>query len=214
MTSVDFALLAVVVAFALLGARAGALRQAAHLAGLALAYFCVRPLAARLAPALSLQTRFSPELVGAALSGFLFFVLSILAAFLFARLVSAALGAFVGGRADRIGGLALGAGKGAVLAFAAASTLLVFEKPLAGTAPLPEALLKSRVLDLARRCDAFGAARGKIDARLDALIGASRDPKAMRALLADPKLQKLLGGASADWSAVKRDPRVAALLSD
>jgi hypothetical protein len=136
-----------------------------------------------------------------------------------------------GGRGDRAFGFALGAGKGAVLVFAALSLLLFFEKPLTQAlgAP-PPSVRKSRIVAFTRRHDLFEAVPVPALAGLQKLIDAAKSPGGMRGLENQPELRRLLDDPrlraalqddalsqalkSGDLSSLRNDPRLKALLDD
>ena len=227
----DLILAGVVALFGLFGLSSGALRQLRHWAGLLLAALAARPAAARLTPFAAPRLGLPPPFANAALSVLLFVVL-FLAGTLAARgLLSKVFPDRENGRGDRAFGFALGAAKGAVLAFAALSLLVFFEKPLTDAfgAP-PAAFRESRAVAFARRRDLFAAVPVPVLAKLQKLIDAAKDPAGLEALRGEPELRALLddpglkaslsdGEAaralkSGDLSALKRDPRLKALLDD
>ena len=239
MTNVDFAFLAVVAVFGLLGYLSGAIRQLAQWAGLAAAYFLARPLAAQLTPLLTprLASLLPPKIqpppavVNMVLSSVLFCTLFLVGGIVLTALVSKLLGGHGNGKANKIGGVLLGAGKGAVILFAALTVILFLEKPLTQVfGGLPEPLAKSLSLGFTRAHNPLESAPLPALARLEKLMDAARDPNKAEALLKDPELRKMLDDPSltsalkdgelqkalsgGDWSALKSDPRLAELLKD
>lgn len=239
MTTVDAAVLAFLLILGLFGWLSGAIRQLTHWAGLLLAYFFARPLAAKLTPTVTphlaalLPPKFplSPTVVNMGLSSSLFSLIFIVATVVLSALAANAFADHEDGKANRIGGFALGAAKGAALVFAAISVLLFLEKPLKDAfGAFPEPLAKSAAVVFVRAHNPLETAPIPALARIEKLMAAMKDPQAAEALLRDPELRKLLDDPSlspalkdknleralrsGDWSALKNDPRIAELLKD
>jgi uncharacterized membrane protein required for colicin V production len=227
----DLLLAGVVAVFGFFGLLSGAINQLRHWMGLILAALAARPLAARLTPYAAPQVGLSPKVVNVALSGLLFCVLYLLGTAAARRIL---LNLFPGrqdGRGDRAFGFGLGAAKGAALLFILLSFLIFFETPLTkafGAPPAP--VRESRVVALVRGHDLFDAVPIPGLVKVEKLIEAARNPRALRELENEPELRRLLDdpqlkaalqdGAlsralqSGDLSALKNDPRLRALLND
>lgn len=239
MTNADFAFLAFIAVLGLLGWLSGAIRQLSHWAGLALAYFCARPLAAKLTPVVTpkLAALLPPKadlpaaVVNVGLSSALFSALFIVGTVSISLLVAKAFGEHENGKVNRAGGVLLGAGKGAAIVFAALAVVLFLEKPLAKAfGGLPEPLAKSAALGFVRAHNPLEEAPLPALAKIENLMAAVRDPQKAQELLRDPEMRKLIENPamslalkdktleqavrSGDWSALKDDPRLAELLKD
>lgn len=220
-----------VLVFGLFGYFSGAIRQATHWLGLALAYVAARPLAARATPAAAPALGLSPSIVNVLLSALFFAVLLIAGTLIFRALAAKVFGERLNGRGDRAFGFALGAAKGSALLYLLLSLLVFFEKPLTKAlgAP-PAAIADSRLVGLARRHDLFHAVPLPALAKVQKLLDASRGPDGLKGLENEPELRRLLDdpqfkaalqdGAlsqalrSGDLSALRNDPRLKALLDD
>lgn len=239
MTNADFAFLAFLLVLGLFGCLSGAIRQLTHWSGLALAYVCARPLAAkltpmvtpRLAPLMPPKIQLSPAVVNMGLSSVLFSAIFLLATVVLSVLAARTIGRLENSRLNRAGGFLLGAAKGAVLVFAALAVLLFLEKPLTESfGGLPEPLAKSAAVGFVRAHNPLEAAPLPALAKIEDLMAAERDPQQAAELLRDPELLKLIEDPSlnlvlkdkaleqalrsGDWSALKNDPRIAELLKD
>lgn len=239
MTNADFIFLGFILILGLFGYLSGAVRQLTHWAALVLAYFCCRPLAARLtpsvtprlAPLMPAKLTLSPALVNMSLSSSFFSLILIVGSVLLSALASKILGKREDSRINRTGGFVLGAGKGAAIVFAAVAVLLFLEKPLTeafGAFPRPVA--KSVAVGFVRAHNPLESAPIPMLDKIEKLMAALKDPQRAEALLNDPELRKLLRDPaltpalkdknleaalrSGDWSALKDDPRIAKLLKD
>lgn len=192
MNKIDLCVLAVVAVFGLLGALSGAARQIAHWVALGLAFVGSRPLAARLAP-FAPDFGLPPALANAALTAVCFTAVSVLGGFLLGMALRRVIGSVSGSKSDRLGGLALGAAKGAAGAFAALAVVLVFEKPLAARlGPSAAPLKDSAAAGFVRTHNPLESAPPPALAKLRELVDGAGDPKAAAALASDPKFKALL----------------------
>ncbi len=227
----DLGFAAVVLVIGLLGVRSGAIRQLSHWGALVCAYFLSGPLSAWATPAVAARLGFSATLVKYGLSALFFCALSLGANMLVHRVLGGAHGEREGGRADRVGGFVLGAGKGAALAYALLCGLLSFEAPLAKALGHPPAAVeRSAAVSFARRHNLFASVAVPAIAKLEKMAAAAKDPEAARALgqdpqfkalLEDPALKSAVGDPAllkaletGDVSGLKNDPRFKALLDD
>jgi uncharacterized membrane protein required for colicin V production len=227
--TIDLLLLCAVLAFGFFGMEAGAIAQLANGLGLLLAYAASRPVATLATPYAAPDLGLSPHVVNVVLSGLFFFVFFSLGSWLVRRALQKAFPESRNGRGDRAFGFLLGAGKGALILYAAASFYVFFEKPLtkAFGAP-PPAVRNSEALKLARKHDLLNAVRVPALAKVEKLIAAGKTPGGagalppeLQQLLADPKLKSALQDGSlanilnsGDLSALQNDPRLAGLLAN
>lgn len=229
--NLDLCLLGIVVVSGVLGVFSGAIKQLAHWAGLALAYLAASPLAARLTPwaAPRLGVPAAGVKIGATILGF--FALYAVTGALLQVVFKAVAGTGQKGRWDRVGGFALGLGRGALIVYLPVAAALTLEAPIAkALGRSPDAFETSAVFGLVRRHNLFKSVDLPALAKVEKLAQAVRDPQAARALLGDSRLQDLLKDAnlkaalkddallkaleSGDLSSLRKDPRISALLKD
>jgi membrane protein required for colicin V production len=229
--AIDLGLAAALLAFGLLGAASGAIRQLTHWAGLACGALAAGPLAARLTPLVAPRVHFPAAGVRVALSSILFGLLAGLGALV----VHAALSKLSGGREDgkwnRAGGFGLGVAKGGAVLFVLLSVLIFFEKPLiAHFGKPPAAVDESRAVALVRAHGLFETVHFAAANKLERLLEAARDPNKAQAMASDPEVRRFLDDPalksalqdpalaaalrSGDLSALKNDPKLGALLND
>jgi uncharacterized membrane protein required for colicin V production len=206
--NLDLKLLGVVAAFGALGAVSGAIKQAAQLAALAAAYLLAGPVSSALAPVLA--SRLPAALVPTAARTAALSLVYMLGAGLLRAVAHRAVPTLENGKADRLGGAGLGAAKGALRVFVGLCAVVSFEEPMnkAGL-DASQRLSGSRLAELARRHNLFDAVKLPELEAAKKLAEARSDPKALQALLGDPKIQELLANP-----AFKSDPRVKKLLDD
>ncbi len=153
---VDLVSLAIVVMAAICGAFAGAVPQLAHAAAVAAGWGGARVLGPRVAPLLQGRV---PAFAAHPIAGVIAFVACTLVATLVARVLIALtpLRRAPGTGADRGFGALLGGAQAALALWVALSALAVWNRPLQlGTVRLDPA--RSELVDVARGCNAFGAA--------------------------------------------------------
>ncbi len=227
---VDGLIAAAVVLFGLSGARAGALRQASHWAGILGGALGAGPAAARLTPLVAHQVKLPAAALRVGLDSVFFCVIGGVTAYC----VDGVLRKLVAqdGRVDKHGGFLLGAGKGAALLAAALSVGLFFEGPLTRRVPAAAPQLRDSIaVGLVRRAGILNRVSLGTAARFESLSRAARDPGALQAslarepalaaLLADPAVKSALQNdrflralEKGDLSEIQNDPRLAALLKD
>ncbi len=148
--SIDLIALAVVVAFAVLGARSGLVRQVAYWLALVGATLLSAPLGKALAPYLGLGSARLNQYAGLVGAWILLFAVFGLAAFLVQRLAKDEEGKVRG--SDAWLGALLGASKGAVVVIVLATGLLLLRQPVAQAfPPVGAAMSASYSLRLLRR---------------------------------------------------------------
>ncbi|MDE2313634.1 MAG: CvpA family protein [Elusimicrobia bacterium] len=199
----DLALVAVIALFGLFGLFSGAIRQLAHLAGLALAYLAAPSAARALMPFAQKRAPWPPAILGLAVSAAAFLALMAVGG----ALTRAALARLSRGRlnpkADRAAGLILGAGQGAALVFAALSILLFVGSPQSlPPGQLSDFVAGSKAVALVQKHNLFSLVhRPELD-KVSKLLAAAKSPAAAKSLAHNP-----------DFNAVLSDPKFRALLS-
>ncbi len=197
--NVDLTVLALLVLFAVLGARSGALRQLVMLASAVLGYLAARHFAPPLAAGF---TRGAGQPVARALAGVLLFFAVLFAASFLGRSLIARIagGQAMRGPADRGLGALLGAAKAALGLWVVLSAFVLVGRPL-GPAAFRLTAGDSDFAELARDCNVLESWGGATAATLRSVLRALRDPGAasrlardedVRALLDDPRLKQLL----------------------
>ncbi|MBI5243161.1 MAG: CvpA family protein [Elusimicrobia bacterium] len=229
--TIDLAILSLVLLSGLLGLASGAIKQAAHLIGMAFAYLAALPLAAALTPMLAQKLGYPPAAVKVGLSVACFSVLYGVGTFAALCALRKLAGDREKSRLDRAAGFVLGAGKAGVVVFVMLSAVLFFEKPLVqALGKTPEKIEQSNIIALVRRHNLFDAIPFPALDKIQRLMNAAKDPKAAQELMSDPKLKELLNDPklkevlqdesvakalrSGDISALLNNPRIAALLKD
>jgi uncharacterized membrane protein required for colicin V production len=172
--SLDLSILAALGLFGALGFHTGAIHQLSHWIGIAAAFLFAKPLAAALAPAAAARMGWPASLTAVGLSA-VSMPVTLLAATLLSRLL---LNAVIPGdqrnKPDRLAGIVLGAGKAAVVVWAALSIVLSFEPALSRNLPAAGAALKvSAAAAFTREHGLFAAAPLEIGPLKDKLEGRS-----------------------------------------
>lgn len=198
----DLVVLGVAALFGLLGIVSGAIKQLSHLAGLVLACFAARPLAAALAPFAAQRLGWPPILLNVMLSGVLFIAVAGAGVLVFRSLFAGLFRGREDGPANRVLGFVLGAGKAAAGMFVALSTLLFFEGTKAAAA-FDARLQGSKAVAFVRGHNIFASLHIPALSGVRRMLDAQKDPDAMRALLDDPSVK-----------ALREDPRLKAILTD
>jgi len=218
--TLDLAVLGILVLFAVLGARSGALRQLVFAGAAVLGWLAARELAAPVATGFG---KTLPAALARGLAGVLLFFGVLVVASFAGHLVLRWSGA---GRlwtpADRALGAILGAAKAALALWVLLSAFVIYGRAVG---PLDPAA--SDLAALARERNLFDAWKGPGSDALKALVRVARDPVGSarllgdvdaRALLEDRRVQELIDEARSSGEkgagAVLRSPRAAQLLSD
>jgi uncharacterized membrane protein required for colicin V production len=202
--NLDLWLVVAVAAFGLMGLFSGAIKQAAQWLAVATAYLAVKPAATAAGPALAAKLGLpavgGPVIVVSA-AMLLAYVVGSLG---FKALLNKLLPAREKTRADRIGGFALGAAKGAMGAFVLLSVVVAFEPQLAQSGiDLDKKTGGSSALAFTRRHNLFDVLHVPILDDVKRLAAARSDPRAAQALFDNPALKGALD-----------DPRLKAALAD
>jgi len=220
--NIDLWIIAAAALFAGIGYYTGAIQQLSHWIGLAAAYFCAKPLADALSPAVAARMGWPQPPTAVGLSAALFPVVLLAAALASRALLNAVAPGHQRNTPDRVAGLVLGAGKAGALAWVALSIALAFETPLARARPDVEAALRgSSAAAFTRAHGLFAAGLPPELEKLRALAAGRTDPDlartlrddpALKALLADPALRRAL--EKGDPSALLANPQIRKLLAD
>jgi uncharacterized membrane protein required for colicin V production len=220
--NIDLWILAALGVFGAIGFYTGAIQQVSHWVGIAAAYFCAKPLAALLAPALAARMGWPPGLTATGLSAVSMPVIFIVAALLARGLLNAIIPGRQRNTPDRVAGIFLGAGKAGVIAWVALAAVLAFEAPLAKHLPRAGAALDaSSAAAFTRKHSLFDAALPAALDKLRALAAARGGPGQAQALLKEPALKALFNDPAlkralekGDAAALLENPRVKKLLAD
>lgn len=211
--TLDLYLAGALLAFGLLGAWSGAIKQFSQWIGLAASYLLAKPLGMALGPLaakqVSLPPSLGPLLAGGLLFPAIFFSVSLLAHFLLKR----AMPERVKTKGDRLAGLGMGAAKAGAMAYVLLSVVLAFEEPLdqAGW-DLSKRTDGSRAVSFVRGHNLFSRLHIPALENVRKLASAHGDPQAAMALLATPQIKELL--ADPKIKAAMDDPRLKSLLQD
>ena len=141
--TLDLFILLVLGLFAAIGFYTGAIQQFSHWIGIAAAYFCAKPIAALIAPALAGRMGWPPELTAVGLSAVSMPVVLIVAALVARGILNAIIPGKQRNMPDRVTGIFLGAGKAGVIAWGVLAAVLAFEAPLVKHLPGAEAALNA-----------------------------------------------------------------------
>jgi membrane protein required for colicin V production len=200
--TIDLAVLLALFLFGVLGMVSGAVRQLAHLGGIAVGAVAARPLAQLVAPRVVARVHYPSLFVTIALIFALFFVLYVASVIVLRWLLPKVMPRGEQGALNRVGGLLLGAGKAAAIAFVGLSAIVFVEKPLSGLWPEFRREASASVgVKLARRFNLFAGLPQF--SGLSRLVAASRDPQLAARLAEDP-----------EFKALSRDPRIRSLVDD
>jgi membrane protein required for colicin V production len=218
--TLDLAVLGILVLFAMLGARSGALRQLVFAAAAVLAWLASREMAAPVARGFGTSL---PASLARGIAGvLLFFAVLVLASFVGHVLLRWSGAGRIWAPADRAIGAILGAAKAAIALWVLLSAFVIYGRPIGPLDPSA-----SDLAALARERNLFDAWKGPGSDALKALVRVARDPVGSarllgdvdaRALLEDRRVQDLIDEARSSGEkgagAVLRSPKAAQLLSD
>lgn len=222
MGNLDLAILAAAGLFAAVGFFQGAIQQVSHWIGLGAAILFSKPAAAALAPALAERMGWPQHLTAVGLSAVSMPVVLICATLISRLIINAIIPGDQRNMPDRFAGLFLGAGKAGVIAWAALSVVLAFEKPLTRLhSGVGTGLRASKAAAFTREHGLFDRPATPLRARLEALAAMRKDPKLAEALLKDPAVKSLLDEegikkalGKGDVSTLLENPRIKKLLED
>lgn len=220
--NIDLWILAAVGVFGAIGYYTGAIQQVSHWIGIVAAYFCAKPLAALLAPALAARMGWPQGLTATGLSAVAMPVIFMAAALSARGILNAVIPGRQRNTPDRVAGIFLGAGKAGVLAWVALAAVLAFEAPLAKYFPGAGAALDaSSAAAFTRKHNLFEAALPAVLDKFRALAAARGDTRQAQALLKDPALRSLFNDPAlkralekGDAAALLENPQVKKLLAD
>ena len=220
--NLDLWILAALGLFAAIGFYTGAIQQFSHWIGIAAAYFCAKPVAALLVPALARRMGWPPELVIVGLSVASMPVILIVATRIARLILNAIIPGDQRNTPDRIAGIFLGAGKAGVIAWVVLAAGLAFEEPLAKHFPGAGAALKaSSAAAFTRKHSLFDSALPAVLNKFRAVASMRDDPKQAQALLNDPALKSMFNDPvlkqaleKGDTSSLLENPQVKKLLAD
>ncbi len=190
--------------FGVLGLVSGAAQQVAHLGGVIAGYLLARPVGSLLGPFLARQLGF-PPLLGIVISSVLgFFAVYTLTHVVVRVIVKRTFGEHARGAADRVGGLAIGLAKSAVILWVILSGMMLVEKTLTqmGLKFLGDTK-KSFFASFAREHNLLTVFGFPGVGGLERMLKAARDPAHAADVLKSPEYQIL-----------SKDPRLREALAD
>lgn len=204
--SLDLWILAALGLFAAIGYYTGAIQQFSHWIGIVIAYLCAKPIAALLAPVLAERMGWPPALAAVGLSAVSMPVVLVIATLIARGILNAVIPGEQRNRPDRLAGFVLGAGKAGVLAWAALSVILAFEKSKVVPDSVKDALSTSSAAAFTREHGLFAAALPSALEQFRALAAMHGDPARAQALLEDPALKALLNDPAMKLALEKGEP--------
>ena len=199
---IDVAVAFVVFFFGALGLWSGAIKQTAHLAGLAAGWPLARPLAGMIGPLVAKRVGY-PLLITTIGCSFVVFFLLYVATVLILRFVLRKI--FPDGEhgwLNRVGGFGLGAAKAALICFVVLSFVVLVENFIGSLwDDFHKETRQSYSLRFARHHSLFASLPAV--GGLEKILKAGRDPSQALALASDP-----------EFTALSRDPRVRGMIDD
>jgi len=200
--NIDLVVLALLLLAGLLGLASGAIRQLAHLGGLVAGWFSALPLAQLAGPSVAARYGYHLLLTTVAACFVCFFLVYLAVVLLLRFVLGRVLPDGEKGMADRFGGFALGAVKGAALAFMVVSAVVVAEKYIVKLWPeFRKETAPSVAVRIARQHGLFASL--PVVNGLEKILDVAADPRAVAKLVEDP-----------DFSALMRDPRIKGMAND